>query len=114
MLSDPKSLIFAVGRPRKTGQHPVVPVLLRRTPVAVAAWLLGGCSLRGAPSYSVFGAFFPAWLLCAGIGIAGSIGLRFLIIAVGLEEIIPLRLLVYVACAAGLASSIWLLFFAAG
>jgi len=114
MLSDPESPIFAVGRPRKAAQLRVVPLLLRRTPLAAAAWLLGGCSLRGAPSYSIFGAFFPAWLLCAGIGIAGSIGLRFLIIAVGLEEIIPFRLLVYVACAAGLASSIWLLLFAAG
>jgi hypothetical protein len=114
MLSDPKSLIAAVGRPRRTEQHPAVPLLLRGAPLAAVAWLLGGCSLRGAPSYSLFGAFFPAWLLCAGIGIAGSIALRFLIIAVGLEEAIPFRLLVYVACAAGLASSIWLLLFTAG
>jgi hypothetical protein len=95
-------------------KHPAVRLLLRGTPLVAAAWLLGGCGLRGAPSYSLFGAFFPAWLLCAGIGIAGSIGLRYLVIAVGLEEAVPFRLLVYVACAAGLASSIWLLLFAVG
>jgi len=33
---------------------------------------LGGCSAAGAPSFDLFGAFFPAWLLCGIIGIAGA------------------------------------------
>jgi hypothetical protein len=37
--------------------------------VAFVSLGLGGCALRGAPTYSIFGAFFPAWLLCAGLGI---------------------------------------------
>ena len=77
----------------------------------LAACLLGGCSLKGAPSYSIFGAFFTAWLLCAGIGIAGSIGLRSLFIATGLEAEMPFRPLMYFAFAAGLTLSIWLLLF---
>jgi hypothetical protein len=69
---------------------------------------LTGCSLRGASSYSLFGAFFPAWLLCAGLGLLGAVLFRGLVIASGLEEAIPLRLMVYTAFAAGLAVWTWL------
>ena len=95
----------------KTAQGAVSPSLLRSMTLGGAACLLGGCSLKGAPSYSIFGAFFPAWLLCAGIGIAGSIGLRSLFIATGLEAEMPFRPLTYFAFAAALALSIWLLLF---
>jgi YtcA family len=88
-----------------------LPGLLRFTPLGGAACLLGGCSLKGAPSYSIFGAFFPAWLLCAGIGIAGSIGLRSAFIATGLEAEMPFKPLMYFAFAIGLTLSIWLLLF---
>ncbi len=79
--------------------------------VCIAGLGLSGCSLQGAPSYSLFGAFFPAWLLCATIGAVGSIGLRSLVIAAGLEEAMPFRLLVYVAFAVGLALWLWLSLF---
>jgi hypothetical protein len=74
-------------------------------------WDLAVCSLRGAPSYSLFGAFFPAWLLCATIGALGSIGLRSFVIAMGLEDAMPFKLLVYVAFAVGLALWLWLSLF---
>jgi hypothetical protein len=31
-----------------------------------------------APSFELFGAFFPAWMLCALIGIIGAAGTRVL------------------------------------
>ena len=73
--------------------------------------LIGGCDLRGAPSYSLFGAFFPAWLLCAVIGLFGSLLFRMIVISSGLEEAMPLKLLVYTAFAAGLALWLWLTLF---
>jgi hypothetical protein len=79
--------------------------------VCIAGLGLSGCSLRGAPSYSLFGAFFPAWLLCATIGALGSIGLRSFVIAMGLEDAMPFKLLVYVAFAVGLALWLWLSLF---
>jgi hypothetical protein len=72
---------------------------------------LSACSLRGAPSYSLFGAFFPAWLLCAGIGLLGSVVLRVLVIALGFEEALPSPLLVYTAFATGVALWLWLALF---
>lgn len=72
---------------------------------------LSACDLRGAPSYSIFGAFFPAWLLCAGIGLVGSVVLRVLVIALGFEEALPWPLLVYTAFATGVALWLWLALF---
>jgi hypothetical protein len=72
---------------------------------------LSACSLKGAPSYAIFGAFFPAWLLCAGIGLVGSVVLRVLVIALGFEEALPLPLLVYIAFATGVALWLWLALF---
>ena len=37
---------------------------------------LHGCALGGAPSLSLFGAYFPSWLLCAVIAVIGAV-LRF-------------------------------------
>jgi hypothetical protein len=79
--------------------------------LCIAGLGLSSCSLRGAPSYSLFGAFFPAWLLCGTIGALGSIGLRSFVIAMGLEDAMPFKLLVYVAFAVGLALWLWLSLF---
>ena len=49
--------------------------LLPRAALAlVATCLLAGCSLAGAPSLELFGAYFPAWLLCALLGTVGALG----------------------------------------
>ena len=72
---------------------------------------LSACGLKGAPSYSIFGAFFPAWLLCVAIGLVGSVVLRILVIALGFEEVLPWPLLVYTAFATGVALWLWLALF---
>jgi YtcA family len=79
--------------------------------LSIACLGLSACGLRGAPSYSIFGAFFPAWLLCAGIGLVGSVVLRVLVIALGFEESLPSPLLVYTAFATGVALWLWLALF---
>ena len=75
---------------------------------------LGGCGLNGAPSYSLFGAFFPAWLLCAVLGLIAAFVFRGIVIAADLEEAMPLKLLVYTAFGAGLAIWLWLALFGEG
>lgn len=45
------------------------------------------------------------------IGALGSIGLRSFVIAMGLEDAMPFKLLVYVAFAVGLALWLWLSLF---
>jgi hypothetical protein len=37
--------------------------------MALASCALGGCAVAGAPSFALFGAFFPAWMLCGLIAI---------------------------------------------
>jgi hypothetical protein len=82
--------------------------------VGAACSGLGGCSLDGAPSYSLFGAFFPAWLLCAVCGLAAAFVFRGVVITTGLEEAMPFKLLVYTAFGAGLAVWLWLSLFGEG
>ena len=85
--------------------------MLRTAFLLIGSIALSACDLRGAPSYSIFGAYFPAWLLCSAIGILGSVGLRAVVVASGLEDAIPLRLLVYVGFATAVALWLWLSLF---
>ncbi|WP_244407734.1 YtcA family lipoprotein [Roseomonas fluvialis] len=52
------------------------------------------------PSLPLFGAYFPFWLVCVGVGVVGAVALRVAFIRFGIDEVLPLRLLVYVCCAA--------------
>lgn len=47
----------------------------------------------------MFDAFFPAWLLCAFVGVIGAAVSRLLFVGVGLDDILPIRLPVYAAIA---------------
>ena len=67
----------------------------------------------GAPSFVLFGAFFPAWMLVAGIGILAAIAARVALIATGLVEIVPLQLLVCVSAGLTVAVFTWALWFGA-
>ncbi|HEY0270269.1 MAG TPA: YtcA family lipoprotein [Sphingomonas sp.] len=74
-----------------------------------AACGLGGCAARGAPSFALFGAYFPGWLFCALIGVAGAIATRIGIGAAGLSDAVPAQLLVCTAVAVIAAGLCWLL-----
>jgi hypothetical protein len=60
--------------------------------------ILSGCAGKNAPSVAVFGAWFPAWLLCALIGVIVALGARAVMVASGLDAIIPWQLLVCLCC----------------
>lgn len=55
---------------------------------------------RVSPSLPMFGAYFPFWLACMGAGVIGAVVLRVLFIRLGIDEVLPWRLLVYACCAA--------------
>jgi hypothetical protein len=77
-----------------------------------AALLLSGCSVNwGAPSLVLFGAFFPAWMFCAAIGIMCAIGARVLFVGTGWSTILPFQL--FVCTSIGLICGVlaWLLWF---
>ncbi len=67
----------------------------------------GGCGMRGAPSFILFGAYFPGWMFCALFGIAGGIGARVVMIASGLSDILPFQLFVCVSAGLIVAIAAW-------
>jgi hypothetical protein len=66
---------------------------------------LGGCS-KSAPSFVLFGAFFPAWLLCGTLGIVGAGVTRAAFVASGLPDL-PYQLFVCAAVGVILALLVW-------
>ena len=68
--------------------------------LAPAALGLGACEARISPSIALFGAYFPYWLLCIAAGVLGALAMRGLFIQIGLDDVLPWRLLVYVSLAA--------------
>lgn len=85
-------------------------------PHIATSWLIAialtGCTSTNAPSVYAFGSYFPSWLLCAVIGIIGAILLRIVFIRLGLDDVLPLRLFIYVCVALIVAIATSLLFFA--
>ncbi len=68
---------------------------------------LAGCA--GAPSFSLFGAYFPLWLLSALFGIVGAVISYRLFIKTGWAEIVRYPLLVHTAIGVMIAEIVWLL-----
>jgi uncharacterized MAPEG superfamily protein len=80
-------------------------------PVTVLTIALAGCGPAHAPSFYMIGSYFPAWLLCAVAGIIGATLVRVLFIKISLDDILPLRSLVYTCIAFMIAMIIGLGFF---
>lgn len=68
--------------------------------------LLPGCAALQTPSFYLAGSFFPAWLLCAVLGIIGATLIRVLFIRISLDDVLPLRLLFYTCTAFIIATAI--------
>jgi hypothetical protein len=77
----------------------------------IASMTISGCASHGAPSFVLFGAFFPAWMLCSFIGILGAIATRGIFVAAGLNSVLPYQL--FVCSSAGLVAAIlaWVIWF---
>lgn len=66
--------------------------------------VLGGCS----PVISVAGANFPVWTLCLFVGATIALSLRPLFVAIGLDQWMAPRTLVYSCLALVVAFLCWL------
>ena len=73
---------------------------------------LSGCATHGAPSFAVFGAYFPAWMLVAAIGIFTAVAAHIATVAIGLAETIRFQLLNCTAIGVTTAVVWWLMWFA--
>jgi hypothetical protein len=75
----------------------------------MAAFLVSGCS--HAPSMNLFGSFFPAWMLCAVVGIAAALIIRQILAVAGINEYVLAPLLTYCGLALSAALLVWLFWF---
>lgn len=66
---------------------------------------LVGCG--GAPSVTLAGAYFPAWLLCALIAVAITVIVRILMVVTGLSNHIPYQLAVCSSIGVIVALVVW-------
>ncbi|WP_082782273.1 YtcA family lipoprotein [Acetobacter senegalensis] len=73
--------------------------------------LLSGCTAQSAPTFSIFGAYFPDWMLCGMIGVAVAVGLRVLFLISGIDSVLSLRLFTYVSLGIIAALLVWLIAF---
>jgi YtcA family len=84
---------------------------LRGTFLFLAFTCFGGCSADGAPSFDLFGAFFPAWLLCGIVGVAGAVAARVAFVSGRVANALPYQLAVCVAIGVITAVLFWLVGF---
>lgn len=73
----------------------------------LAAIFLTGCGR--APSFDVLGSFFPAWLLCLGLGVVLTAGARWLWLR--LHIVIAFPVLTYPSLTALFSFALWLALF---
>ncbi len=73
--------------------------------VAGGSLTLIGC--EGAPSVTIAGAYFPAWLLCAIIAVLVAVLARALMVVTGLSNRIPFQLAVCSSVGVLVALMVW-------
>jgi hypothetical protein len=72
---------------------------------------LGGCAVRGAPSFVIAGSYFPGWMFCALIGIVLAIAVRIGFVTSGLAGVLPFQLFVCTSIGLCCALLAWLFWF---
>ena len=70
---------------------------------------VSGCSYS--PMQSLFGSYFPAWMLCGAIGIIAAIIIRQILAVAGINEYVVAPLLTYAGLAVSATLLAWLLWF---
>jgi hypothetical protein len=70
---------------------------------------LAACN--SAPTMELFGSYFPAWMLCAAIGIAAAAIIRQVLGVAGINDYVVAPLLTYAGLAVSGTLLAWLLWF---
>ena len=78
-----------------------------RALAGIALGALAGCS--ASPSVNIFGSYFPSWMLCAFAGLLLTALTSVAFGAAGIDKVLPVPLLVYLALSVAFAFGVWLL-----
>jgi hypothetical protein len=94
---------------QRSARDPIIHRTRHLPAVPVLGLLLQGCTLHGAPSYEIFGAYFPLWLVSALVGFVGALIAHRIFVSTGYAQIIPFQLSVCLAIGLMVAVLFWLL-----
>ncbi len=83
--------------------------VLQRDACVAIALPVAGCSY--APTMDLLGSYFPAWMLCAVIGIVAAVIIRQILAVAGINDYVVAPLLTYAGLAVSATLLAWLLWF---
>jgi hypothetical protein len=96
-------------KPNQTSTCDSITLRMRCFPsIAVVSLSLQGCTLHGAPSYEIFGAYFPLWMLSGIIGLVGGLIAHRIFVSTGWARVVPFQLSVCVSIGLMVAVIFWL------
>jgi len=76
-----------------------------------AAIVLAVSGCNSSPTLDLFGSYFPAWMLCAAIGVAAAVVIRQVVGVAGINDYVVAPLLTYAGLAVSATLLTWLLWF---
>jgi hypothetical protein len=100
------SLAAGIGTSIRRDRRPCAPLGLWRVAIALP---VAGCNY--APTLDLFGSYFPAWMLCAAVGIVTSVIIRQILAVTGIDDYVVAPLLTYAGLAVSATLLAWLLWF---
>jgi hypothetical protein len=74
-----------------------------------AALAISGCSYS--PTQDLLGSYFPAWMLCAALGIVAAVIIRQILAVSGINDYVVAPLLTYAGLAVSATLLAWLFWF---
>ena len=83
--------------------------IFRAKPVALLLVSSLTTSCSRAPSFDILGSYFPAWLICLALGIVITLIVRWLLLRLQIEFVLPI--VVYPSLTALFAFGMWLVFY---
>jgi hypothetical protein len=66
---------------------------------------------NSAPTLNLLGSYFPAWMLCATVGIGAAVIIRQILAVAGINDYVVAPLLTYAGLAVSATLLVWLLWF---
>jgi hypothetical protein len=100
--------LTAAGSSRwlRAGRRCCAPLTSWRVAIALP---VAACSYS--PTMDLLGSYFPAWMLCAAIGIIAAVLIRQVLAVTGITDYVVAPLLTYAALAVSATLLAWLLWF---
>ena len=98
--------VIESGRPVRSSRRPRFAFASWRVALVLA---VSGWSYS--PTQDLFGSYFPAWMLCAVLGVAAAVIIRQILVLAGINDYIVVPLLTYAGLAVSGTLLAWLLWF---